>query len=114
MSPAGILDQGDYLCWLPGILSQNTLTVRGCVRDGVPPIVLDELLRNRERGEEQCPAGIIARFDGQICKRSNQGVFVSCSEQALSQEPLEVCETESARRARAAAPTCPNNSLSRL
>jgi hypothetical protein len=56
----------------------------------VPPVVLDELLADGERGQNKSIAGIIANFNGQIRQGCQQGVFVRRSEQALGKQTLNV------------------------
>jgi hypothetical protein len=90
MLPPGILDQGNYLGGLTRVLPQNTLIVCTRMRYGVPPIVFNELLRNRERWKQQRSAGIVAQFHGQIRERRDQRVLVRRREQPFSEQPLYV------------------------
>jgi hypothetical protein len=56
----------------------------------VPPVVLDELLADGERGQNKSIVGIVANFNGQIRQGCQQGVFVRRSEQALGKQTLNV------------------------
>lgn len=66
--------------------------MRGRIGRGMTPVVLNELLRNRERGQRQRPARVISQLDREIGQRGYQGIFIRGREQALSQQPLCIRE----------------------
>jgi hypothetical protein len=62
------------------------LPVRGCIRDGVPPVVFEELLSNGGRGQQQWPAGIVTGLDTQISESGNQPILLMAANR-----PCDTC-----------------------
>ena len=58
----------------------------------MPPVNLDETLRNLPVGQGKLSAVVRSNFERQICKRDEQRALVRCGEVAFCKESLKLDE----------------------